>query len=113
MARSSSASAAGATLVLFQATGGLSYLSQFIHLCACFDLSLCLCLSVSLFVCESLTLSLFFPPLFFPLITALWQPVVVLNACSLPERLSPQFSMAESERATLRCRRLNLQFETH
>lgn len=38
--------------------------------------------------------------------------VVVVKVCCRPKRLSPQFSMAVSKRATRRSCRLNLQFET-
>lgn len=94
-----------ATLVLFLAMGGLSLGLSILS--AHFNLSLCLCLSVSLFASESHS---FFPFLSSNLAAAV--VVVVVKVCCGPARLSPQFSMAESKRATLRSRRLNLQFET-
>lgn len=92
-----------ATLVLFLAMGGLSLGLSI--LCAYFNRSLCLCLSVSLFASESHSFLTF-------LSCHLAVAVVVVKVCCGPERLSPQFSMAESKRATLRSRRLDLQFET-
>lgn len=70
-------------------------LSQVIHLWDYFNVSLCVCQSISFFLFP------IFPFLSCRLCEALAGVVVVGLRCR-PERLSPHFSMAPAERATLR-----------
>lgn len=78
---------------IFSKSGVLSLSVHLMYLFHSFPLPLPMCQCVCLWISHSFC---------FSLVIALWQSVVVVNVCSRPERLSLQFSIVESWRATLR-----------